>query len=126
VLAYTGLGLIGPPIAALAGNGRISLIQAKLLYWPVWALSCTASSIAFLALFRRRVHRARKIWDSLVANAYGIYLIHYIFVLWCQFLLLPVALPAVGKFVLTFLAALLLSWLLTAQARKIGLIRKWL
>lgn len=126
VLAYTGLGLIGPPIAAVAGNGRISEIQARLLYRSVWALSCTASSIAFLAVFRRRVHRARKIWDSLAANAYGIYLVHYIFVLWCQFLLLPVALPAVVKFLLTFITALLLSWLLTARARKIGLIRKWL
>ena len=126
VLAYSGLGLVGPPIAALAGNGRISEIQARLLYRSVWALSCTASSIAFLAVFRRRVHRARKIWDSLAANAYGIYLVHYIFVLWCQFLLLPAALPALVKFLLTFITALFLSWLLTARARKIGFIRKWL
>jgi glucans biosynthesis protein C len=126
VLAYNGLGLVGPSIGALAVNGRISEIQARLLYRSVWALSCTASSIVFLAVFRRRVHRARKIWDSLAANAYGIYLIHYLFVLWCQFLLLPVALPALVKFALTFTVALLLSWLLTAQARKIAIIRKWL
>ena len=126
LLAYTCLKLVGPPIGALADNGRITEIQARLLYRPVWALSCTASCIAFLAVFRRRVHRARKTWDSLAANAYGIYLVHYIFVLWCQFLLLPVALPAVAKFALTFVGALLLSWLLTAQARKIGIIRKWL
>jgi glucans biosynthesis protein C len=126
LLAYTCLKLVGPPIGALAGNGRISEIQARLLYRPVWALSCTASSIAFLAVFRRLVHRARKTWDSLAANAYGIYLVHYVFVLWCQFLLLPVALPALVKFALTFTGALLLSWLLTAQARKIGIIRKWL
>ncbi len=126
VLAYSCLKLAGPPIGALADNGRISEIQARLLYRPVWALSCAASSIAFLAVFRRRVHRPRKTWDSLAANAYGIYLIHYIFVLWCQFLLLPIALPAVAKFALTFTGALLLSWLLTAQARKIGIIRKWL
>ncbi len=126
VLAYNVLGLVGPSIGALADNGRISEIQARLLYRSLWALSCTASSIVFLAVFRTRVHRVRKIWDSLAANAYGIYLVHYIFVLWCQFLLLPVALPAVVKFALTFTGALLLSWLLTALARKIGIIRKWL
>jgi glucans biosynthesis protein C len=126
VLAYTALMLVGLPIGALADSGRITEIQARLLYRPVWALSCAASSIAFLAIFRRRTHRARKTWDSLAANAYGIYLIHYIFVLWCQFLLLPLALPALVKFALTFTVALLLSWLLTAQARRIGIIRKWL
>jgi hypothetical protein len=126
LLAYTGLKLVGPPIGALADSGRISEIQARLLYRPVWALSCTASCIAFLAVFHRLVHRARKTWDSLSANAYGIYLVHYIFVLWCQFLLLPVALPAVIKFAITFVCALLLSWLLTAWARKIAIIRKWL
>jgi glucan biosynthesis protein C len=126
MLAYAALGLVGRPIGALADNGRISEIQARLLYRPVWALSCTASTIAFLAVFRKRVHRARKSWDSLAANAYGIYLVHYIFVLWFQFLLLPADLPALLKFVITFIGALLLSWLLTAQTRKIGLIRKWL
>jgi glucan biosynthesis protein C len=126
VLAYNVLKLVGLPIGALADSGRITEIQARLLYRPVWALSCAASSIAFLAFFRRHAHRARKTWDSLAANAYGIYLIHYIFVLWCQFLLLPLALPALVKFALTFTGALLLSWLLTALARKIGIIRKWL
>jgi glucans biosynthesis protein C len=124
--SYGCLKLIGLPIGALAGSGRISEIQARLLFRPVWALSCAASSIAFLAVFRRRIHSANKIWDSLTANAYGIYLVHYIFVLWVQFLLLPVALPALVKFTLTFTGALLLSWMLTAQARKIGIVRKWL
>jgi glucan biosynthesis protein C len=126
LLAYTALKIVGPPIGALADHGRITEIQARLLYRPVWAISCAASSIAFLAVFRRLIHHARKTWDSLAANAYGIYLVHYIFVLWCQFLLLPVQLPAMIKFVLTVICALLLSWLLTAQARKIGIIRKWL
>jgi hypothetical protein len=126
VLCYSCLKLIGLPIGALADSGRISEIQARLLFRPVWALSCAASSIAFLAAFRRRLHSANKVWDSLTANAYGIYLVHYLFVLWCQFLLLPAALPALAKFALTFTVALLLSWLLTAQARKIAIIRKWL
>jgi glucans biosynthesis protein C len=126
LLSYSCLKLIGLPIGALADSGRISEIQARLLFRPVWALSCAASSIAFLAVFRRRIHSANKVWDSLTASAYGIYLVHYIFVLWFQFLLLPVALPALVKFALTFTGALLLSWLLTAQARKIGIIRKWL
>jgi len=63
---------------------------------------------------------------SLSANAYGIYLVHYIFVLWCQYLLLDVDLPAVIKFLITFIVAVTLSWTLTCTLRKIGVIRKYL
>ncbi len=126
IAAYTGLKLIGPLISALQDHNRINEIQARLLYRPIWVLSCTASCMAFLALFRRLFSHASKAWDSLSANAYGIYLVHYIFVTWSQFLLLPAALPAVTKFVLTFLISLTLSWALTALVRKIPIVRKYL
>jgi glucan biosynthesis protein C len=77
-------------------------------------------------LFRRLFSRAHKAWDSLSANAYGIYLVHYIFVTWFQFLLLPVALPAVMKFLLTFVLSVVFSWLVTALARKIPVVKKYL
>jgi glucan biosynthesis protein C len=126
LLAYGALGLFGPPIGALAARGRINEIQARLLYRSIWALSCAATCIAFLTVFRRFAVTARKAWDSLAANAYGIYLVHYIFVLWSQFLLLPVALPAVVKFALTFIISLSFSWLLTALIRKVRLLRTYL
>ena len=125
-LAYTGLTLAGGPISALADQNRISEIQARLLYRPIWTMSCTASCIAFLTVFRRFFHTARKAWDSLAANAYGIYLVHYIFVLWTQFLLLPAALPALTKFGISFTLSLAFSWLLTTLIRKIPIVRKYL
>jgi len=126
LLAYVGLKLAGGPISALADQHKINEIQARLLYRPIWTLSCTASCIAFLTLCRRLCHSARPVWDSLSANAYGIYLIHYIFVLWLQYLMLPLDLPAVPKFALTFAGSLTLSWLITALARKIPIVRKYL
>jgi glucan biosynthesis protein C len=126
ILAYSALMGFALPIGALADHGRINEYQARLLYRSIWALSCTASCMAFLAFFRRFAQTAQKAWDSLAANAYGIYLVHYIFVLWSQFLLLPVALPAVGKFALTFIISLSLSWLLTAMVRKVRILRTYL
>jgi glucans biosynthesis protein C len=126
LLAYTALTLFGPPIGALATQGRINEYQARLLYRSIWALSCTASCMAFLASFRRFALTAQKAWDSLAANAYGIYLLHYIFVLWSQFLLLSVALPAIVKFALTFIISLSVSWLLTALIRKVRILRTFL
>jgi hypothetical protein len=52
--------------------------------------------------------------------------VHYIFVTWFQFLLLPVGLPATMKFLLTFVLSVLFSWLVTALARKIPVVKKYL
>ena len=69
---------------------------------------------------------ARKAWSSLATNAYGIYLVHYLFVNWLQFLLLPAALPAGVKFALTFIGALTLSWGGTSLLRRIPLVKRYL
>ena len=134
LLAYTALKLVGPPIQALEDQGRINEIQARLLYRPVWSLSCMFSCIAFLTLFHRifdtgrpaTLSPARKAWSSLATNAYGIYLVHYLFVNWLQFLLLPAALPAGVKFALTFIGALTLSWGGTSLLRRIPLVKRYL
>ena len=126
LLAYTALKLVGIPIQALEDQGRINELRARLLYRPVWSLSCAASCIAFLTLFRRLFTKPSKAWNSLSNNAYGIYLIHYGFVTWLQFLLLPIALPALVKFTLVFTASLALSWMLTALLRRIPIVKKYL
>jgi surface polysaccharide O-acyltransferase-like enzyme len=84
-----------------------------------WVLSCAASSFAFLALFVRFAKSRSKMWDSLAANAYGIYLVHYAFVSWLQYSLLKTALPAIAKGSLVILGALALSWGTIAALRRI-------
>jgi peptidoglycan/LPS O-acetylase OafA/YrhL len=84
-----------------------------------FVLSCAATSFAFLALFVRFAKSRSKIWDSLTANAYGIYLVHYAFVSWLQYVLLKAALPAVVKGSLVLAGAVALSWAVTAALRRI-------
>ena len=48
--------------------------------------------------------------DSLARNAYGIYLVHYFFVIWLQYLMLGVGVFAVAKGIFVSAASLLLSW----------------
>lgn len=136
VLAYFVLKIAGFYIQGLQDHNRLNDIEARLLYRPLWSLSCTLSCMAFLSLFHRIFrktaspfpghHRPPRVWESLAANAYGIYLIHYFFVLWIQYLLLPASLHAVPKFALTFIGALALSWTITALIRKIPLAGKYL
>jgi glucans biosynthesis protein C len=49
--------------------------------------------------------------DGISENAFGIYFFHFLFVLWMQFALLGVPLPAVIKGVSVLIVSLLLSWL---------------
>ncbi|HUB59314.1 MAG TPA: acyltransferase family protein [Puia sp.] len=128
LLAYALLKFAGVYIQGLEDHAGLAEIPARLLYRPIWTLSCVASCLAFLAVFHRIFTRTTspRIWESLAANAYGIYLIHWVFVLWLQYLLIPVALPAVPKFFLTLTGSLSLSWVLTALIRRIPLVGKYL
>jgi peptidoglycan/LPS O-acetylase OafA/YrhL len=83
-----------------------------------FVLSCAASGFAFLALFGRFARRTRLL-DSLRENAFGIYIVHYAFVSWLQYALLPAGLSGFLKAAIVTLGALALSWGTTAAVRRI-------
>jgi peptidoglycan/LPS O-acetylase OafA/YrhL len=74
----------------------------------VLAIACTCFGL--VALFLRFANVSWTVSDSLAEHAYTIYLVHYVFVVWAQYALLGVALPAIAKGFLVFATALLLSW----------------
>ena len=77
-------------------------------------LSCGAISFALAAVFIRFAMRRVQAFDSLAENAYGIYLVHYVFVIWLQYMMLSFALPAIIKGASVFAGTLALSWISTA------------
>jgi surface polysaccharide O-acyltransferase-like enzyme len=58
---------------------------------------------------------------SLADNAMGMYLIHYLFVVWLQYALLGMALFAVAKATTVFGGTLLLAWATAAGMRFVPL-----
>ena len=82
-------------------------------------VSCATACFALAAVFLRFAAARSAVVDSLSANAYGIYLVHYVFVIWLQYLLLGVALFAIAKGAIVFAAASLLSWASTAAVCRI-------
>jgi hypothetical protein len=54
--------------------------------------------------------------ESISENAFGIYFFHFLFVLWTQFALLALPLPAIIKGVSVLIVSLLLSWLTSIAA----------
>jgi fucose 4-O-acetylase-like acetyltransferase len=88
----------------------------------MFPVSCAASSFACLALFLRFARKARAVFDSLSANAYGIYLLHYACVTWLQFALLRSDLPGAAKAGLVFAGAVAASWSASAALRRMPLV----
>ncbi len=97
---------------AAAGTGTWAAVAV------CFVVSCASSCFAFLALFVRFA-RPGRVGDSLSANAYGMYITHYVFVTWLQYALLRAALPGAVKGTLVFVGAVALSWSLTAALRRI-------
>jgi glucans biosynthesis protein C len=62
-----------------------------------------------------------RILGSLSNNAFGMYLLHYIFVVWLQYALLGLALLAIAKAMIVLGGALVLAWAATAALRSIPL-----
>jgi glucan biosynthesis protein C len=111
VVAYNALIFI-PMIPAF---GRLASLTRGAVESTLWVVSNVASCFAFVALFRGSVSKRRGWMDSLARSAYVMYLVHYVFVTWTQWLLLDVNLFAGIKFLIVFLVVTALSWL-TAQA----------
>jgi peptidoglycan/LPS O-acetylase OafA/YrhL len=86
-----------------------------------FVLAC-ASGCFFVAGVCLRFARRRAAWlDNLSDNAYGMYLIHYVFVVWLQYALLDVALFAIAKAAIVFSGTLIASWGTMIAVRRIPL-----
>jgi hypothetical protein len=89
-----------------------------------FVLCCGATVLGMTGLFIRVVKRRVGIFDSLSENSYGIYVVHYVFVTWLQYLLLGSALAPSVKGMVVFVGTLILSWGTVAAIRRIPAVAK--
>lgn len=111
-------------IVVMGGTIQLPSLVSWAIFGVAFAGSCAGTSLALLGAFRRLVRGNHPILDSLSANSYGIYIVHYAYVTWIQFALLPVSWPAWSKFGITFIGSLVLSWGTSQLARKIPAVRR--
>jgi surface polysaccharide O-acyltransferase-like enzyme len=57
-------------------------------------------------------------------QAYGIYLLHYVFIIWLQYVVYDPAFPAAIKAAIVFTGTLAGSWALTVLLRKIPFVAR--
>ena len=74
---------------------------------------------AILAYFLRFKRSGWSILDPMQGEAYGMFLVHYPIVLWIQYWLYDVDVPAFVKVIVVFVLTVALSWAVTAALRKI-------
>jgi peptidoglycan/LPS O-acetylase OafA/YrhL len=65
-----------------------------------------------------------KLLDAVRPYAYGIFLTHYIFIIWLQYAVYDYSWPAFVKFAVVFIGTLVLSWTATALLRKAPIVSR--
>ena len=78
-MGLTALTMAGPPSLGLQILDDLSFV-----------LACFGNCFAVLALVLRFAGRRLRMLDGLKRDAYGMYLVHYVFVVWLQYALLGV------------------------------------
>lgn len=101
------------------GNPDVLPAWYQLLYGTMFVTFSAAIMFAIFAFFLRFKRSGFSILDSLQKDAYGIFLVHYAYILWLQYWMFDMNWPAIVKASVTFIGALLASWASTAALRRI-------
>ena len=121
LVAAAALFLVWIALTALTmGDGGPTSLSLQILDDLSFVAACFGSCFAVLALVLRFAGKRLPGLDPLKRDAYGMYLVHYVFVVWLQYVLLGVALIAVAKGAIVFSGTLLLSWGTIAVIRRIS------
>jgi surface polysaccharide O-acyltransferase-like enzyme len=88
-------------------------------YGVAFALFSAAMAFAVPAISLRLARSSLDLLDAMRPSAYGIYLLHYVFIIWLQYAVFDPALPATVKAAIVFTGTLSASWVLTVGLRKI-------
>ena len=101
-----------PPLSWQAGYGLAFALFSAAMTFTVLSVS--------LAFASSRM----KLLDAMRPSAYGIFLTHYIFIIWLQYAVYDYAWPAFVKFAVVFIGTLALGWAATALLRKAPIVSR--
>lgn len=93
-------------------------------YGLAFAMFSAAMTFTVPAIFLRSARSSIRLLDAMRPSAYGIYLLHFIFLIWLQYIVYDLAFPAVVKFAIVFAGTLSLSWGFTVLLRKLPLVAR--
>jgi surface polysaccharide O-acyltransferase-like enzyme len=96
----------------------------KTAYGLAFAMFSAAMAFTVLATSLRLARSSLRLLDAMQPSAYGIFLLHYIFIIWLQYYVYDPAFPAGVKAAIVFVVTLSGSWALTVLLRKIPFVAR--
>lgn len=103
----------------ILGNPDVLPHWYQAIYGTFLVLFSGSILLTILAFFLHSKAPGPTLLDRMQADAYGMFLVHYPIVLWIQYALFDVSLPAIVKAAIAFGLTVMLSWGVTAALRKI-------
>jgi surface polysaccharide O-acyltransferase-like enzyme len=116
-------------VAVYAHHNWVANFDSPPLIWKVaygLAFACYSAAMPFTltAIFVSFANSRWRLLDAVQPSAYGIYLLHYIFIIWLQYALYDEPFTAFVKFAIVFAGTLSMSWAVTLMLRKIPLVAR--
>jgi surface polysaccharide O-acyltransferase-like enzyme len=96
----------------------------KTAYGLAFAMFSAAMAFTVLATSLRLAQSSLRLLDAMQPSAYGIFLLHYVFIIWLQYLVYDPSFPAGIKAAIVFVGTLSASWALTVLLRKIPFVAR--
>jgi surface polysaccharide O-acyltransferase-like enzyme len=127
-LAFAFVFYLAILVAVYAHHNWVADFDSPPLLWKVgygFAFAIYSAAMAFTvsAIFLRFAE-GWGLLDAMQPSAYGIYLLHYIPIVWLQYAVYDTSFPAFVKFAMVFSGTLSLSWGLTVMLRKIPVVAR--
>ena len=88
-------------------------------YGLAFAMFSAAMTFSVPSVFLRFARSSLWLLDAMQPSAYGIYLLHFIFLIWLQYIVYDPAFPALVKFAIVFTGTLSMSWAFTVLLRRL-------
>ncbi|HEY4173240.1 MAG TPA: acyltransferase [Rhodopila sp.] len=107
------MGLSALSMIEAASNSVVLSVAVALSF----VLACASGGFFVMGACLRFATRRSKILNDLAGKSFGMYLFHYVFVVWLQYALLGVALFAFAKAMIVLGATLLFAWATTTAMR---------
>jgi peptidoglycan/LPS O-acetylase OafA/YrhL len=128
-LAFALVFYLAILVLVYAHHNWVADFDSPPLLWKVsygLAFATYSAAMAFMvsAFFLRSAESGWRLLDALRPSAYGIFLVHYIFIIWLQYAVYDYSFPAAVKFAIVFAATLSMSWGLTVILRKIPVVAR--
>ena len=112
-----------------AHHNRVADFNVPPLWWRMayglaFALFSAAMTFAEPAIFLHFAKASLRLLDAIRPSAYGIFLVHYVFIIWLQYGVYEPAWSPFVKFAIVFVGTLSLSWATTLLSRRIPLVAR--